>query len=296
MGENAWSDSLDKATLLSELARTCWAECDYEKANDYLLQALKILEAEFGPDHIPLVRVLHSLGLLARVRIKYNESERYYLRALKICEKLLGEESQGTATRLNYLAGLYNAQGEYQKAEELAKRSLAISRKNLGSENQLVALMLMALAILCKRQGKEAEAKAYRAEMKEIQTALERGADDVKTALSKLADFFYGQGRLDDADLVFRYGLILGEEQEFPQHPFVAESLLGLARLYADYESWTESALLYKRAIECWEKMKMKNSPEIGAAFKECAAVLKRLNRNEESAQMEQKAALFAEK
>ncbi len=277
MDNEKWQDSLDKATVLSELARTYWAEGDYEKAQDNLLQSLGILETEFGPDHIPLVRVLHSLGLLARVRIKYDDSERYYKRALKICETLLGPEAQGTAIRLNYLAGLYNAQGDFENAELLVKRSLAISRKNLGSENQLISLLLMAMAILCKRQGKEAEAQEYRSEMKHIHQILDRSSDDVKTALSKLADFFYSQNRLDDADLVFRYGLILGEEQEFPQHPFVAESLLGLARLYGDYEAWNESAALYRRAIICWEKLKGPNSAEVQMAINECTAVLKQL-------------------
>ena len=277
MTEEQWQTKIDEATVLSELARTCWASADYAKAQEYLLKALAILEAEFGQEHIPLVRVLHSLGLLARVRVNYQDSEKYYLRAYNICEKLLGAEALGTATRMNYLAGLYNAQAEYAKAESLLKRSLEIYRSKLGAVNQHVALILMALAILSKRQEKNAEADSYRQEMKAVQSQLEK-KDDVKVALSKLADFFYAQGRLDDADLVFRYGLILGEEQEFPQHPFVAESLLGLARLYADYEAWKESADLYQRAIACWEKLSGPNCDEVQCALKERAGVLKQLN------------------
>lgn len=293
MTNKAWQDKFDQATVLSELARISWAKADYEKANECLLKALNILEEEFGPDRIPQVKILHSLGLLSRVRVKYADSKKYYLRALSICETLLGPDALATASRLNYLAGLYNAQGEYARAEELLSRSLSIYQKQLGPVNQATALTLMALAILCMRQKKEAEARAYREEMRQINEQLESAKDDVKTALSKLADFFFSQGRLDDADLVFRYGLILGEEQEFPQHPFVGESLLGLARLYADYEAWSESAALYKRAISCWEKLAGPNSPEALSSMKECAQVLKRLNCIEEAKALEAKAASF---
>lgn len=289
MENQVWQNKIDQATVLSELARTCWAASDYAKAQEYLLQALAILEEEFGPDHIPLVRVLHSLGLLARVRVHYEESENYYIRALKICEKLLGAEALGTATRMNYLAGLYNAQADYSQAEVLLQRSLAIYRSKLGEVNQQVALILMALAILNKRLGKDKEAKSYREQMYAVNAQLSK-ADDVKVALSKLADFFYSQDRLDDADLVFRYGLILGEEQEFPQHPFVAESLLGLARLYADYEAWQESLALYQRAIVCWEKLSGPSGVELRTSLIECAKIMRKLDMPVEADKLEKKA------
>ncbi|MBX9690589.1 MAG: tetratricopeptide repeat protein [Candidatus Obscuribacterales bacterium] len=294
MTNELWQDKIDQATVLSELARSCWARGEYEKAHEHLLESLKILEAQFGAHHIPLVRVLHSLGLLARVRGKYEESEHYYSRALTICQVLLGPSALGTATRMNYLAGLYNAQCQYEKAEALLLKSLSIYKSQLGQTNKAVALMLMALTILSKRQGKDAQANEYRQEMKLLHSKLELENDDVKTALSKLADFFYSQGRLDDADLVFRYGIILGEEQEFPQDPFVAESLLGLARLYSDYEAFEESAALYKRAMEAWQKLKGESSPESIAAMKECAVVMKQMNKHDEAARLEKKAASIA--
>lgn len=284
MGNQVWQDKLDKATVLSELARNCWATRDYARAQTYLLEALAILESQFGQEHVPLVRVLHSLGLLARVRVQYEESEKYYKRALQICEKILGPQELATATRLNYLAGLYNAQGEFEKAEELLLRSLQIYRSKLGDKSQQAALLLMALAILCKRQSKEEDAFKYRQEMLEIHIELDkRKHSDVKVALSKLADFYFSRDELDEADLVFRYGLILGEEQEFPHHPFVAESLLGLARLYADYQAWNESIDLYKRAMASWEKLSGVESSEVQSAARECAQILKRIDRSDEA-------------
>lgn len=290
MVENNYSqDKLDKANVFAELARRAWAGRDYAKAQEYYLLSLKLLESEFGSDQLALVPVLHDLGLLSRVRVRYDESEKYYIRALKICELKLGPEALGTATRLNYLAGLYNAQAEFQSAELLLLRSLSIYKAQLGEVNQQVALILMALAILAKRQLKEADAKAYREQMHKINAELMR-IDDVKVALSKLADFFYTQGRLDDADLVFRYGLILGEEQEFPQHPFVAESLLGLARLYADYEAWPESISLYERSIDAWDKLSVGEGSELKAALLEYAALLRKLKRTTEADLLDKRA------
>lgn len=292
MVDQDWQKNLDEATLLAELARVCWAEADYDKANSYLVQSLRILESQFGTEHIPLVRVLHSLGLLARIRIRYDEAETYYLRALGISQKMLGAESPATATRLNYLAGLYNAQGDFARAEQLLLQSLSVYTKTTRAKRAL-ALVLMALTLVCKRQEKNAEAEIYREQMKQVHQQLEGGKDDLKTALSKLADFFYSQNRLDDADLVFRYGLILGEEQEFPHHPFVAESLQGLARLYADYDAFDESVLLYQRAIICFEKLYGSQSSRLGSLMKECAAVLKRQNKPEEVEKLEKRISLL---
>ncbi len=293
MGNRVWQDKIDQATVLTELARTCWARSEYDKARDYLLKALTILEEQFGTTHIPLVRVLHSLGLLAGIRHNFEESEKFYKRALNICDTLLGPTEIATATRINYLAGLYNAQAKYEKAERLLIRSLRIYEEKLGLFNQPVALMLMALAIISKKQGKDTQAQAYREEMKLVHQKLEKGSGDLRMALSKLADFYYAQGRLDDADLVFRHGLILAEEQEFPQHSFVAESLLGLARLYADYEDWETSSSLYKRSIRSWEKIGSCGSVELIASLKESAAVLRRIDKHEEAEKLEERAAAF---
>lgn len=280
---------LEKASAFSEYGRRCWTSRDYAKAHDFFLQALKLLEDELGTEQLTLVPVLHDLGMLSRVRVRYDEAEKYYSRALRICEKILGVDALGTATRLNYLAGLHNAQADFNQAESLLLRSLRIYESKLGDVNQQVALILMALAILAKRQNKEADARVFREKMHDVNAQMMR-ADDVKVALSKLADFFYSQDRLDDAELVFRYGLILGEEQEFPQHPFVAESLLGLARLYADYEAWPESIALYERAVACWDKLSDGRGEELSASLLEYASLMRKLNRKDEAAALEKRA------
>jgi len=297
MTNKLWQDKIDEATVLTELARTCWSEADFDKAHDYLLKALLVLETHFGTTQISLLRILHILGLLAKVQDHTDETERHYKRALNICDTLVGQTEIETATQVKYLADLYVSLGLYDKVEPLLLRSLRIYETKLGPYTAPHALNLMELAVLNKRQGKIEKAQKFRDEMNFALQKLEEGkeAKDVRISLGKLADFFYLQDRLDDANLVFRYALLNAEEQEFPQHTFMAESLLGLARLYAESSNCTEAAGLYHRAIDCWTRIHSSESPEMLAiCLSECAEILHRIDKHDEAGKLEQRLASLA--
>ncbi len=289
-GNSENAGKIKRSIDLMALAKQSWAQSDYASAQKQLNQARLLIEGEPPADALLLLQILRSLGLLARVKVNYEESESYYLQALDLAEKFEGSDSLSSASCLNYLAGLHNARAEYGNAETLLLRSLAIYKSRLGTDSEPAALILMALAILNRRLKNFERAEFYRNEMKAVHLELDkRSADNVKLALSKLADFFYSQDRLDESDLVFRYGLLLGEENEFPQDPFVAESLLGLARLYTDYEAFEPALDFYGRAISSFEKLGAANSDSLLAAVRESAILLRRLNKVRASAELLQK-------
>jgi tetratricopeptide (TPR) repeat protein len=209
----------------------------------------------------------------------------------------VGQSELETAAQVKYLADLYVGLALYDKVEPLLLRSLRIYEMKLGPFTAPHALNLMELAVLYKRQGKTEKAQKFRDEMIIALQKLEEGkeAKDSRIALGKLADFFFLQDRLDEADLVFRYALLNSEEQEFPKHTFMAESLLGLARLFAESANWTESAGQYHRAIDCWTRIHTAEAPEmLATCLSECAEVLHRVDKHDEADLLEQRLASLA--
>lgn len=281
--------SLDTACRLESEAELLCAQGQYADAEPLYRRSLSIKERLLGPEHEGLIGTMHMLGLVYRIQEKNDQCELLYTRALLLAEQFWGPDDLRVATRLNYLAGLYNAKGSFRIAENFVGRSLAIYEKSLGKDHHTVALSSLALALLCRRQGKDSEASAHYRRAKGINRA-GSPADDVAQRLTRLAEYCYEQGRLDEAELVFRHSLAMADSAFWPGHPLIVEALNFLAGWYVSKERFSEAEPLYARVTTVVERTLGADHPQLSMALRNHAQVLRQLGRTDEAASIEARA------
>jgi tetratricopeptide (TPR) repeat protein len=278
--------SLTLAASFNELAKLFCAQQKYGEAEALYLKALDIDEHVHGADNVALIPSLSRLGIVYRIQEKFDLAEPLYLRALAIAESNFGPEDMRVAVRLNYLSGLYVASGKYHRAETLVQRSLQIYKSKLGAEHRVVGLTYMSLALIKRRQGEDTQADQFFEQFHAI--AKNGQAPDDQMIL--MVKFFYQQGRYDDAELLFRYALLIGEEEIWPNHPLVADALNGLARWQAGQQNYQAALPLYERVLKITEGLMGTKHPTVEPILRNYAIALHNCNRAEEANSIEERA------
>ncbi len=217
--EACWQERLDRAMLLTELAELHLRSADFNKGKNTLLESLNCV-GENPPDYAPLLKVLQKLAMLETERGELKEAERLLTRALELCKKHFGTNSMATAFRLIYLSCTCFCLQKYDNSEKHLLEALEIYRDKLGNINQSVVLLLMLLALCAIRQNKFEEAEYYHCLMNETPSRRNNEKTDRKTALSKLQRY-YRALKEKSTTLYNRYGVLPGEEQEFPDAGYV---------------------------------------------------------------------------
>lgn len=270
----------------NELAKLFCAQQKYDEAESLYSRALTIEEQTLGPDHPGLIPSLSRLGIVYRIQEKFDAAEPLYVRALELAQKHYGTDDLRTAQRLNYLAGLANGRRDFARAETLIRQSLTIYDKRLGSEHRTVGLAYLSLALVKQRLGDVKQADQFYDRFIYITRKTSEASDQVL----HLAEIFYKQGRFDDAELLFRYCLLLGEEEIWPDHPFVASALNGLARWHAAQGQYDLAAPLYERVLKITENIVGEKHSSLEPILKNYAVSLYHCERSEEAVKMEKRA------
>ena len=115
---------------LSAKVGTLYQQGRYAEAAKVAMEALKVAENTFGPDHPAVGVSLNNLAGLYEVQGKYAAAEPLYKRALAISEKALGPSHPHVATVLKNMASLYKETGRVDEAKRLEERAKAIRSRS----------------------------------------------------------------------------------------------------------------------------------------------------------------------
>lgn len=274
--------------LLDRLAYAFHSTGKYSEAEECYLRAITITEKKDGTKSLLLVPRLHNLAVLYRIQEKFKEAEPIYIRTILITEKLPDEKILDLATQKNFLAGLYYAWGRFPDAEILVRDSLEIYKQTLGLEHEYTAFCLMALCLICKQQGKEEVATHCFAECEKQMKVAARleyleSFQDIGHSLFFLSRQHYRQGRLEDAQVLFRYALLSETWELWPYHPFVGQSLHLLADLYAAQGMFKEAEHIYKKALVLRQSVLGDQHPTVATTAHSLAKLLHREQRSNEA-------------
>lgn len=282
------SDDAQLVPLLDQLAYAYHSTAKYIEAEECYLRAISITEKSNGQESPLLVPRLHNLAVLYRIQDKFREAELVYKRTISITETLPQEFILDVATQKNYLAGLYYAWNRLDEAEKLVTSSLKIYNQTLGSEHEYAAFCLMALSLMYKQQGKEDEAARCFEECERQMKGAPRleyleSFQDIMHSLFFLSRQHFRQGRLDDAQVLFRYALLSETWELWPYHPFVGQSLHLLADLYAAQGMFGEAEHIYKKALTLRQNILGDHHVTVGTTAHALAKLLHRMKRFEEA-------------
>ena len=285
--ERLGKEAPELVPLLDQLAYAHHSCGNYGQAEDCYQRAISITEKNEGKKSPLLVPRLHNLAVLYRIQEKFKEAEQVYIRTILITEKLPKEQKESVldlATQKNFLAGLYFAWGRLPDAEILVMDSLAIYKIVLGEEHEYSAFCQMALSLIYKQQGKDGESNQC---FKECERQM-KGAfrleylesfQDIAHSLFFLSRQHFRQGRLEDAQVLFRYALLSETWELWPYHPFVSQSLHLLADLYAAQGMLGEAEHIYKKALTLRQSVLGDQHPTVATTAHSLAKLLHREKR-----------------
>ena len=204
----------------------------YDKAEQFLQQALVSGEKVFGRDHESLALTLNDLGALQGDKGDYAAAQRTLEQALSMRRTLLGTEHEDVAVTLVELGRSYQDAGFNQRAEPLLREALAIRRKVLGEAHGEIANSLTGVASVLRLNGDLAGAEAVLRDSLERNRRI-RGEDhpNTGTTLHDLALVVAARGDNTSAESLFREALNIHRKALGNKHPDVAATQNGLSRV-----------------------------------------------------------------
>ncbi|MBI4533915.1 MAG: tetratricopeptide repeat protein [Candidatus Melainabacteria bacterium] len=291
------------AVSLYNLGSLYQAQAKFREAKPLIQQALTIREKTLGRKSIETARTLNTLANLYRAEGKFAEAEPLYKDGLAIAEAVLGpghpdlafyripsmpeiasdpNNMHNLTVSLNNLADLYRAQDRYAEAEALYRQALVNAEKSLDSGHHAMIITLNNLGDLSTDQGKADEAEHFYEQAlaltlkvpatstqdpgalsKSNEELLTQASPDKATSLNNLADLKRSQGKLSEAEKLYKAALAADEKSLGPEHPALAITLNNLADLYAAQDNQRQANLLYQRAVQIREKSLASNKRDL---------------------------------
>jgi tetratricopeptide (TPR) repeat protein len=259
-----FKQDLGRTVNLNYLAQLHCSKNEFDQAEKLYKEVLDIVSAGKGENDPELIMSLHRLGLVCRILEKFPEAEAYYKRAYLLAMQSYKLDDVRIASRANFLAGLYNAMEQYNLSEIMLRHSQILYEKAFGRDSQQVEFALMALALVVRFQGDSKKADALHQESLEVGRRKKK-SDSSKQAqeLASLAQKFYGMEQYAEAETLFRYALIIGEENFWPDHPFVIEAFQKVGEWHLAQESYTGAVDFLEQAALRSEKLHGQESHEL---------------------------------
>ncbi len=132
---------LYKASLLTSLAGVLYVELNqFEKANEYLLEALQIQQKMYGEVHRKTREVYSFMGMFCLYQKQYEKSIQYFQKSIEVADKVFGRKVALTAGDILNIGKVYFKQKDYSKAIEKYQESLAIFQQLYGRKHKKLAV------------------------------------------------------------------------------------------------------------------------------------------------------------
>ena len=259
-----FKQDLGRTVNLNYLAQLHCSKNEFDHAEKLYKEVLDIASSNTSDTDPELIMPLHRLGLVCRILEKYSEAETYYKRAYLLAMHNYKLNDVRIASRANFLAGLYNAMEQYDLSEIMLRQSQVLYEKAAGRDSQPVEFALMALALVVRFQGDEQRAdELYRQSLQIGQRKKQNEGSKQTQELASLAQKFYGMKQYAEAETLFRYALIIGEENFWPDHPFVIEAFQKVGEWHLAQNSHAGAVDFLEQAALRSERLHGLDSPEL---------------------------------
>ncbi|MHC4991872.1 MAG: tetratricopeptide repeat protein [Planctomycetota bacterium] len=197
---------------LLNLADILFAQSKWDEAEQLFVEAIELHETKIGrtPNLSSTLRKFSAL-LMAMGRLP--EAEAAVREALAVATETLGPDSSMLWPSLNQLANVQSALGDQRAAEETLRR--AVARARHGGGWIWISRTCAGLASLLNDLKEHEEAEELLREALRLQEAnLGEDHPDLVDTLNNLAFARQGQGRLADAEALYRRALSIPEADD----------------------------------------------------------------------------------
>jgi tetratricopeptide (TPR) repeat protein len=189
----------------------------------------------------------YEKGLIALYKSDYSRASEQLAISLRVRQAEVDKhKEQLLKATLSNGEYLYE-KGDYLSAAETFSQALAISPQDPAVLNKLGSALI-------KTEDYEGAERVLRRAL-EIGEKIS-GTDEqlVGEILNNIAELYYTQGRIAEAEVLFERGLVIYEKVRDPDNPRLASNLNNLAALHSDKGELEKAVRLYQRALEVLKK------------------------------------------
>lgn len=210
-----------------------------------------------------LGRTLNRLGVLRAQAGQHAEAERAFKRAIANIRMTAGADHPELATYVSNLAAVYEADGKREHAVAQYEHALAIYERH-GACNTDAARSLDALGRLYAAGGNDVKALyALRRALSLKEAALGAGDWDTGVTREKLGEFYFRQGRHNEAEPYFWNSVAIRAKALGDGDPALWRLYARLARLYAGQKKYHRAEQLLRYAIQLLSAAQMPDHSRI---------------------------------
>ncbi len=225
-----------------------------EEASKAAVDALALLDQRRDPPDFDVASSLNDLGALLFAQGDSERAGQLFQRSRDAYSYLAGPGDTRLATILYNLAGIDVEKGRYAEAEPLYRNALAIRERTFGAAHPITAEVANALGYLMLQQKKLAEAEPLLERAAEAWRGAEGAEAFAAVALANLALLRWRQGKLIQAESLYRQAIEIEEKVFGAQHPEAAATLMSFAALQQARGAISQSVSTYQRALAIVEK------------------------------------------
>jgi len=223
---------------------------EFALAESQLREALRIYDAELGPDSPRRLRAAYELAVTHWRNSRLEETDDLLHDIYRRQQVVLGRSHADTLDTQNMLGLLYWKQGREEEAMHVARDNLDVRRRVLGDRDPDTLDAMNNLANRFHSRGDLDEAEPLYREAIRISTEI-RGAEHTSTLLlmNNFADLLRRQGNLDEAEIMLDRVLALRRVKLGPHHAKTLATQNMLAKVYADQKRLDDAETLWRETI-----------------------------------------------
>ena len=272
------------ALYYNELATTYRSLCDYKKAGELYIQALKIRKTINKADNLSIAESYDNIGSCCKDLGEAKKSLEYKMKALEIRHEILGEKNMDTALSYNNVGTCYHDLSDFNSAFEYFNKSRQIREELRGRNSIQAAASYNNLGIYFSDLGDYENALKYHTESLKIrENLLGRDNPDTATSYDNIGVYYCKLGDYKNALEYHKRALEIREKLFDKKHLDIALSYSNMGACYNEMKN-------YQTAIEYLEKSKIirdeilrKNHPDIANLFNSLGACHMELGDNDKA-------------
>ena len=225
-------DDPDLASALNNLGMHRFWSARYSEAEQLVRRGLDIRESQPHPQEASIAESLNNLGLVNKMLGRPVGARALFERALKLYTNAFPGGDWRIGYVLQDLASIEEQEGNYKTAEDELNQALRIYDASLAPGNQSRSAVRTRLGVLLFLKGEYAKAERPFREAYDIYKAFpQTPAITVCTNLIHFGTNQMQQGKLDEADALFREALAIEQATLPPKHLDLAMTFGNLAEI-----------------------------------------------------------------